>query len=459
MLNDTIVAIVTPEGTGGLGAVRLSGPGARDIAARVFHCSEGSLSTSHMAVYGILKDVNTKQGAFDDVNEAIDQVIALPMWAPRSYTGEDTVEFFCHGGTVVSRMVAAACRRAGARPATAGEFTRRAFLNGKLSLDQAEAVADLIHAESETAARAAVRQLLGGLDKQLTQVETPLLSLLARVEGGLEFLDDEVPEVPAEEVAAVLRAALEGIDALLAMAPAGRLLRDGIHVVLRGKPNVGKSSLFNRLVEEDRAIVDDEAGTTRDVVSQRVTRAGRVYVLHDTAGLREARGRVEARGIERTAEAARQADIILDLDSGPGPVGGKEVQESPGEAIVLKVRTKADLGDPAVPFGDAIPTSSVTGEGVQELWRRIADSVDRFALDRAVRLGVVMNERHRHKLESSRRELARLLAEYADEACAPGNDVAGTLLASILAQLGEISGRVYSEHLLESVFSRFCVGK
>lgn len=457
MLNDTIVAIVTPEGTGGLGAVRLSGPLARAIADRVFHGPEGPLSTSHMAVYGILRDMESTNPVQGASGEAIDQVIALPMWAPRSYTGEDTVEFFCHGGSVVSRLVAGACRRAGARPATAGEFTRRAFLNGKLSLDQAEAVADLIHAESETAARAAVRQLLGGLDRQLSEVESPLLGMLARMEGGLEFLDDEVPEVPAGEVAAVLRDSLVGIDALLEMAPAGRLLRDGIHVVLRGQPNAGKSSLFNRLVEEDRAIVDDEAGTTRDVVTMRVTRAGRVYVLHDTAGLRSASGRVEAKGIARTEEVARRADIILDLDPGvpDSSPGGSESSE----AVVLKVRTKIDLVGADGGPGDGVLTSSVTGEGLAELWRRIEESVERFELDRAVRLGVVINERHRHKLESSRRELARLLEEYRNEETAPGNEVAGTLLASILSELGEISGRVFSEQLLESVFSRFCVGK
>ena len=457
MLNDTIVAIVTPEGTGGLGAVRLSGPDARTIAGRVFASADGPLSVSHKAVYGILKDVVLNSDGNLVGGDTIDQVMALPMWAPRSFTGEDTVEFFCHGGTVVSCLVAAACRRAGARPATAGEFTRRAFLEGKLSLDQAEAVADLIHAESETAARAAVRQLLGGLDKQLTEVEEPLLTLLARMEGGLEFLDDEVPEVPASEIATVLRTSLEGIDALLKMAPAGRLLRDGIHVVLRGEPNAGKSSLFNRLVAEERAIVDDEAGTTRDVVSHRVTRNGKIFVLHDTAGLRAAAGRVEAKGIARTEEVARGADIILDLD--PCPAGPCLEDVAEGDAVVLKVRTKTDLVSGTGELEGVLRTSSVTGEGVEELWRRLEKCVEDFELDRAVRLGVVMNERHRHKLESSRRDLARLLSEFENAENAPGNDVAGTLLASILSQLGEISGRVFSEHLLESVFSRFCVGK
>ena len=260
MDQDTIVALATPEGEGGLAVVRLSGPAAFSLAERVFESRNfGPQQASHHAVYGILFSLN-KSGEKD---YPIDQVLALPLQGPRSYTGEDTMEFFCHGGRMAARMVVTACRKAGARPAGPGEFTRRAFLNGRLSLDQAEAVADLIHAESEASARGAIRQLLGGLDDQLDAVEKPLLDLLARIEGSLEFVEEEDVAVPGDEIVATLTESCRRLDELVAMAPAGRLLRDGIHVVLAGPPNVGKSTLMNRLSGTDRAICAAVAGTTK----------------------------------------------------------------------------------------------------------------------------------------------------------------------------------------------------
>ena len=463
MFGETIVAIATPEGSGGLAVVRLSGTDAVAIANRVFSPGVGSNSDSHRAVYGILSTPKDNKNEISTPKTIVDQVIALPMLAPNSFTGEDTVEFFCHGGTVVSRLVVSACRVAGARPATAGEFTRRAFLNGKMSLDQAEAVADLIHAESEIAARAAIRQLLGGLNSQLVDIEKPLLELLSRLEGGLEFLDDEVPDVDSEEAAGILKKSIEGITNLLDLAPAGRLLRDGIQVVLQGAPNVGKSSLFNELVGSDRAIVDHEAGTTRDVVSSRVVRQGRVFVFHDTAGLRSTSGRIENKGIERTREAVRCADIVLSLRlAGDSAISHEIPREESSSLMVLPVVTKCDLlsaSEISQVDQSSVCTSSLDHTGLEKLWSKIDQTVEKFELNKAVSLGVVLNERHRYKLESSLAELELLLDEFRDSQIPPGDEVVGTLLASILAQLGEISGRVFSEQLLESVFSRFCIGK
>lgn len=440
--------------------VRLSGPDSLKIAMSVFRPGFGSEVKSHQAVYGILEWPDEKNSTQPDANGAIDQVIALPMLSPNSFTGEDTVEFFCHGGTIVSRLVVSACRLAGARPATAGEFTRRAFLNGKMSLDQAEAVADLIHAESDMAARAAIRQLLGGLNSQLSAIEKPLLELLARLEGGLEFLEEDHAGVDSAEIACVLSESMGGISRLLELAPAGRLLRDGIHVVLKGLPNVGKSSLFNELVGSDRAIVDGEAGTTRDVVSERIVHHGQVFVFHDTAGLRETPGRIESKGIERTHEAVRSADIILSLSVSEEH---REPTEMPSALATISVLTKCDLlNNSAVEKQSSkgvICTSSATGFGLDKLWEELEISVKKYDLDKAISLGVVINERHRFKLENSRLELGHLLDEFSDPESLPGDEVVGTLLASILSQLGEISGRVFSEQILESVFSRFCVGK
>jgi len=473
MNRETIVALATPEGEGGLSVVRISGPRALAVAGQVFSgAGFGDPPQSHRAVLGVLHWPAAVDHDGGEPNAPIDQVLALPMLAPNSYTGEDTVEFSCHGGRLVGRLVVAACRQAGAIPASAGEFTRRAFLNGKLSLDQAEAVADLIHSESEYAARGAIRQLLGGLDSQLASIERPLLDLLARIEGSLEFVDEENVSVPAGEVVEIITLATDGVDALLAMAPAGRLLRDGVQVVLVGPPNVGKSTLFNALVEQDRAIVDGEAGTTRDVVTASIVRDGTVFVFHDTAGLRRDPGRIERMGIARTRGMLENADIVLVLHevgaAGADTVSGG-VDECPA-AVVIHVGTKLDLAGDHRPGDGAdesvVATSGRDGSGLAELWQRIDTAVGRFRLREAITSGVVLNERHQQKLTRCRDDLRRVLAELepvADDAseqeAGPGDEVVGTLLAAILSQLGEVSGRIFSEQLLETVFRRFCVGK
>ncbi len=452
MENDTVVAVATPEGEGGLAVVRLSGSEALSVAGQVFEGARfGPDMESHRAVYGILFSTTKSK----ETSYPIDQVLALPLLAPHSYTGEDTVEFFCHGGRMVARMVVAACRTAGARPAGPGEFTRRAFLNGKLSLDQAEAVADLIHAESEAAATGAIRQLLGGLDEQLEAIEKPLLDLLSRIEGSLEFVEEEETSVPTEETRETLKNAAARIDELVAMAPAGRLLRQGIHVVLAGPPNVGKSSLFNALLEEDRAIVDSDAGTTRDVISSRVERGGTMFVFHDTAGLRDDPGRVEKMGIDRTWKKVNEADLVLLLS---GPDEPAVNPDEPFEAPVIRVKTKADLEKYHKPNKDnMLSVSSISGLGLPELWAALDLAVKGFRLKEAMTMGVVLNERHLHKLATCRSDLEALIHEM--ETGAPGDEVIGTMLSAVLGQLGEVSGRVFTEQLLESVFQRFCVGK
>lgn len=446
----TVVALATPEGTGGLAIVRLSGPESVTMARRVFTAPgfHGELQ-SHKMVYGILHSPDYDINEITSAGYEIDHCLAVALLGTRSFTGEDTVEFHCHGGREVARQVLAACREAGARPAAPGEFTRRAFLNGKLSLDQAEAVADLIGARSATAARAALRQLTGGLDRELRDVEQPLLNLAARLEGSFEFLDEEEVDVPVSEVARVLDGSVVRIDELLAMAPAGHMLRDGVQVVLTGAPNVGKSALFNALLGEDRAIVDDEAGTTRDVVTAQCERDGVVYVLHDTAGLREEAGRVETKGIARTHRQVADADLVLLLTDGAvPPVLACTVP-------VITVATKSDLGDPA--DGCDAVVSSRQDRGLDSLWSLLAEHVRTQRLDEAVAMGVVLNERHRHRLGRCRTELAELAQLVATESTGP--EVVATMLAAILARLGEVSGRVFTEHLLAEVFERFCIGK
>jgi tRNA modification GTPase len=460
MSEPTIVALTTPIGIGGIAVVRVSGLQAVEVAGRVFQ-GPGfpGKPESHRAVYGILFAAG---GALSTENKEIipvDQVLALPMLAPRSYTGEDTVEFFCHGGSVVAQEVVEVCLAAGAAPAPPGEFTRRAFLNGKLSLDQAEAVADLIHSESKLSARASIRQVLGGLDEQLTEIEGPLLGLLARLEGSLEFSDDEEISVPSHDVLSALQEAREKISTLLKMEPAGRLLRDGIQVVLAGPPNAGKSSLLNALIGEDRAIVDRDPGTTRDVVTARVVRDGTVFLFHDTAGLRDDPGPVEKMGIQRTWKMVAEADIVLHLEEAGSIDHERGTVDLPPEssAAVIRIGTKSDLSNGRAFADGVLPTSSVLGQGMENVWEAIGSTVDKFHLQEAATLGVVLNQRHVHKLKQCRDELDRLADESAGGL--PGPEVTGTLLSSISAHLGEVSGRIFSEQVLEAIFSRFCVGK
>jgi tRNA modification GTPase len=465
----TVVALATPDGEGGLAVVRVSGPRAVAIARRVApFLPDASALTSHRAVHGHViwppgGRAAERAPAPVAPGDDLDEVVVLPMLSPHSYTGEDSIEFFCHGGRLPARLVVAACQAAGAEAARPGEFTRRAFLNGKMSLDQAEAVADLIAAESPLAAKAALRQVRGGLDAQLTAIERPLHALLADLEGALEFVTDEEIGPQAAEVAGTLRDARRTIDSLIALVPAGRRLRDGIWVVLVGPPNAGKSSLFNALLGEERAIVDAAAGTTRDVVTARMRHDGLTFVLHDTAGLRADGGRIERAGMERTAAMWRVADIVVVLRDAAVADGGDSADaaaDAPA-ATLIDVVAKGDLLDEgarrAAERAGAVVTSSRTGLGLAELKAQLVATAGRDRLQEAAALGVLLNARHQDRLESCRRELDSLIAQV--ESAYPGDEVVASLLGSILAELGEISGRVYTENLLATVFDRFCVGK
>jgi len=467
----TIVALATPAGESGLAVVRLSGPEAVRITGTIFRCDgfAGEVQTHH-AYRGVVIWPGSSPPGHREAGAAIDEVVVLPMLAPASYTGEDVVEFFCHGGRMPARLVVEACLLCGARAAGPGEFTRRAFLNGKLSLDQAEAVADLIHAEDELAAAAALRQLQGGFDRELDAIEGPLRELLAELEGSLEFAEEERIEIPPARQVQVIKDALSRLEYLLDLAPAGRHLREGVQVILAGPPNVGKSSLLNALLGEERVLVDHEPGTTRDVVTGRRRRGGVLFVLHDTAGLRPDGGRVEKMGMELTEKACAEGDIVLLLQEAGLAGAGEDGMsagwpESEGQTV-FRVWTKVDLvpelNEEAGP-GEATVTSAVTGFGIEELWDRILAAADRDRLKEVSSLGVLLNSRHQSKLIRCRERLADLVVDLNREAPGgsrgPGEEVVATLLAGILAELGEITGRVFSEGLLDEVFSRFCVGK
>ncbi len=447
----TIAAIITPAGVGGIAAVRLSGPEAFNVARRLMgpkhDAHDFSSNASHKARLVTLVDPAT--------GHHLDQVLLLPMHAPGTYTGEHTVELFCHGGRMPAALVLEACLSAGARAAGPGDFTRRAFMNGRLSLDQAEAVADLIHAEDKLGARAALGRLHTGLKHDLDSIEIPLLRVLTEIEGSLEFIEDDQVEISREHVHEVLSGAIHDLDQLLAHKDASRRIRHGVQVVLGGPVNTGKSSLFNALLGRPRALVDAEAGTTRDVVSATLEIDGAVFVLHDTAGLRDDVGRVESAGIELTRDAMATADLVLWLQ----PLDGESSPaiDLPCSVTVLSVGTMCDLAESGVGRGDfGLCTSAETGEGIEELRRAMSLAAGTDRMHEVATAGRALAARHQDKLADCRSGLVELADRVNTDA---PDEVLATELGYLLAQLGEVTGRVYSERLLGEIFSTFCVGK
>lgn len=474
---DTIVAPATAVAPAGLAVVRVSGPLAIGIAARLFRGADLAASPTHHAHHGWIVDA---------AGERIDEALALVLRAPASYTGEDTVELSCHGSPLVVEAVVAAALAAGARSATAGEFTRRAFLNGKLDLCQAEAVADLIVAESVAARRAALEQLRGRLSQRLHAVRAELLSVLADVEASIDFVEEDIEFFDRATAAHAVERARGAIETLLATAGDGMLLRSGVRASLAGAPNVGKSSLFNRLLGTARSIVSEHPGTTRDVVRETLRVGPLVLALEDTAGLRGATADpVERIGIERSRQSHREADIVLHVVDATRPLhddeGAALGRLDPGAAVVVlskmdavnagsrRTATAAANGARALlaelAAGAELPlaaetacvaTSAATGAGIEDLLRAIAqlDRLRRFTLQNDAL--VTIDARHRDALERGRAALAEFGRDV--ESGEPPEILAADLRAAVVA-LGEVAGENVTEEVLDAVFARFCIGK
>ena len=459
-LDDSIAALATAPGNAGLAVVRVSGEGALTLSDRVFR---GGVKLAD-ALGNTLHHGWAVDEARDDAR--LDEVVVAVFRAPRSFTGEDTVEWSCHGGAVPARRVQAALLAAGARLAGPGEFSLRAFLHGRMDLAQAEAVADLVHAETESASDLALAQLSGELGRRLAKLEELVLEAAAEVEARVDFAEDvggiEIPE----EVCNAIATMLEVLDSLLESAPWARAVREGVRIPIVGKPNAGKSSLFNALLGEDRAIVSDEPGTTRDRVSEKIEISGVPITLSDTAGVRDARDPVEAMGVERSLAALDGAALVLWVVDGSvpfDPAGDPLLAQLEGRNAVIAM-TKADLGvvldpmDPirAVELGKwwAFNVSVVTGQGLIEL--KSAISVQLGAGTPGGLASAVANPRHTDALARARGALGR-----AGDVAAGGRsgEIVALELREALAAIGEVTGRHASEELLERIFSRFCIGK
>jgi len=447
VLSDPIVALATPPGRSAVALIRLSGRGAFDVAARALHPFHPDPPRTVRRV----RVVHPATGA------PVDDALAACFRGPRSYTGEDLVELSTHGGLLVPAAAVAALVAAGARPARPGEFTRRAVLNGKLDLLQAEATADLIDADSPAQARRALHQLDRALSTRLDELRTELLELEALIAYEIDFPDEDEGPVAPERVVQAWRAARDRIARLLDTAPEGERLREGALLVIAGRPNAGKSSLFNALLGTERAIVTEIPGTTRDAVEAHTVLEGFPFRLVDTAGLRDSDDRIERLGIEVSRKYLAAADLVLFCRDAGCEMRDTESQEflASCRAPVVEVMTKIDLTDrPTVQ--PSVAVSAVTGEGLADLKRRLAE----VAFGRLLALGdvepVVTRARHRGALE---RALAEVDAFHAARGSGVDAAAAATHLRAAVGALDDLIGVVTPDDVLDRVFATFCVGK
>ncbi len=446
---DTIVAIATATGQGGVGIVRLSGARARRIATAICHRELKTRHAHHTRFH-------------DEADEVLDDGIALYFQAPASYTGEDVVELQAHGSPAVLQALVARCVALGARRARPGEFSERAFLEGRLDLAQAEAVADLIAASDLQAARAARRALDGDFSRRVDAIAVDMVAVRVHVEAAIDFADEPIDTLGGDALRHKLDAISKDLEHLLRAAERGRRLRDGMHAVLVGPPNAGKSSLLNVLAGSDRAIVTDIAGTTRDLLLETIRVDGLELTLVDTAGLRAGGDAIEREGMRRAGGELERADLAIVVLDARDPLGGRAAVDEAIRAVpgVLWVHNKADLLGDGAPDGgpealgeDEVRVSAMTGEGMDALHQRLR------SLARA-RVGggegaFTARARHVEALEAALREVedARIhLAHDVLELCAEA-------LRQAHDRLGEITGRMHADTLLGHIFSSFCIGK
>ncbi|MGH8100016.1 MAG: tRNA uridine-5-carboxymethylaminomethyl(34) synthesis GTPase MnmE [Chthoniobacterales bacterium] len=445
-ISDTIAAISTPPGEGAIALVRISGPNAIGIADKIFRGKESpSRFVSHLQHLGEIVDASAGP---------IDQVVLAVHRSPASYTGEDVIEISCHGGTLVSAKVLEACLRAGARAAQPGEFTERAFLNGKMDLTQAEAVMDLIRAKTDLALRSATEQLEGRLGQKFSEIRNELIQLIGQIEASIDFPEEGIAPEEGETLPGRLDVIREKISILFATARQGRILREGVRVVIYGATNAGKSSLLNRLLGYERVIVSEIHGTTRDTIEEAINLRGVPIRLFDTAGLRKSSDGVELAGIARTEKSLQTADLLLHIAdrSAPKPPHFDERMGDPNEIVVLN---KSDLPAHSDWTDLAAPRISCrTGEGVSQLEEEILKRVSKENL--RPESTVAINVRHRdclqRALDACDRARASLQSGVSPEYIAID-------LKEALGAVGEVIGAVDVEQILDSVFGQFCIGK
>jgi len=457
---DTIVALSTPIGEGAISVIRLSGPEAIQISEKCFRGKNKiSLQPSHTVQFGKIVDYK---------NQILDEVLCTLFKAPRSFTGEDVVEFGCHGGRLVTKKVLEAIVAAGARPADPGEFTKRAFLNGKMDLSQAEATADLIHAQSDRGHTASLEQLKGKLSDNIRQARDQLTESLKLLELELDFAEEDLEFVDKANVLLLVEDVKKRVDVLLESFQFGKVWREGISVVIAGAPNVGKSSILNALLEEERAIVTHIPGTTRDFIEENLIVDGILFRISDTAGIRETDDFVEKEGVKRTREIVEKSDIamiVVDCSTEWTEEEKRFVEEisRQNRSSIFIAENKADLAETkntkqAEVFKSIlkVKTSALKGEGIGELKSALLRFSGAASVSSADTSVVVTSRRHQASLLHAKEGLEDAIDSLKKKA---SNEFVAVDLRSALDALGEIIGEVTTEDILNDIFSKFCIGK
>lgn len=458
MFNDTIATISTPIGEGGIGIVRLSGRDAIEIAGRLFISPKGkrlSQVRSHTIHYGFIRDPLT--------GERIDEVLLSVMKTPYTYTREDIVEINCHGGFIPLKRTLELLIREGARLAEPGEFTKRAFLNGRIDLAQAEAVADLIRAKTETSQRLALEQLQGGVSEKIVMLRSRLIDLCAHIEAYIDFPEEDIEPAETEGLDSALSSIIDELSALSLTYEEGRFFREGIRVAIVGRPNVGKSSLLNALLKKDRAIVTELPGTTRDVIEELLNIKGVLVRIMDTAGIRESHDMAEIEGVKRSLQAIDEADLVIVLIDGSREISNEDLYilekvREKGKRFILGIN-KSDLD--MFPFSFnmlselTLPMSAKTGQGLEELRDAIVDLTVRKGIEGSGGV-MITNLRHKVAIDNAISALRRASMDLKDS---QPQEIVAISLREALDHLGEIVGAVTTEDILNRIFSEFCIGK
>lgn len=452
--SDTIIALATPQGVGAIAVIRLSGKDAITLCNEVFHGKDLSKQDSHTIHFGTIRDGD----------KIIDEVLVSLFIAPKSFTKENVVEISTHGSSYIINQVIKLFLRKGARPAKAGEFTQRAFLNGQFDLAQAEAVADLIHADTESAHQAALNQMRGGFSGEIQELRQKLIHFASMIELELDFGEEDVEFASRVELKELVERLLRVVEELILSFDLGNVIKNGVPTVIAGKPNAGKSTLLNALLNEEKAIVSDIAGTTRDFIEDEINIGGMIFRFIDTAGLRETTDTIEAIGVSRTQEKMKTASLILylfDLGDTDMVEISRDVNKLENLGVpFLKVANKMDKANPQLindlkaKHPDTIFISAGNKENLEGLKARILELVnlDKFKTGNTV----ITNIRHYDSLVKTRESLLDILNGIDNEIT---NDFVAMDIRRSLHFLGEITGEITTDDLLENIFRNFCIGK